>query len=105
MLLYLDGVLRVDRRVDGRVGGSTLSMGPLVGDKTGTGRAGEGPASLVVDVGWIVQDEGCKKDSAMVSASTSGIVVVAVVVVGSNSTVFSVDFDDSRISTVSFVPT
>ena len=104
MLLYLDGVLRVDRRVDGRVGGSTLSMGPLVGDKTGTGRAGEGPASLVVDVGWIEQDEGCKKDSAMVSASTSGIVVV-VVVVGSNSTVFSVDFDDSRISTVSFVPT
>ena len=98
----MDGVLRVDRRTDGRVGGWTISMGPFVGEKTGTGRAGEGAVSLVVDTGLTEQDKGCGEVSSVIVSvlTTSGIDVVV-----SSPTVFAADFDGSRISTISFVST
>lgn len=78
-------------------------MGPFVGEKTGTGRAGEGAVSLVVDTGLTEQDKGCGEVSSVIVSvlKTSGFDVAVV----SSPTVFAADFDGSRISTISFVST
>lgn len=65
----------------------------------GTGRTGEGRVTLVVDTGWMGQDEGCRQASIINSDLTiSGTVVVS-------SSLFSADFDGSRISMISFAST
>lgn len=55
----MDGVLRVDRRIEARSGGSTDAMGPLEGERSGTGQLviiGDGIGTSLVVVAVLDDD-------------------------------------------------